>query len=873
MLPMNKKLAILIVEDLEDDALLVVRGLKASFGDFESRRVETRDSLRAALETRRWDVVVSDYNLPGFSGMEALRLSKASDPELPFILVTGTIGEEAAVAALKAGVDDYVLKGNPARLGSAVERQLREAEERRKRRRSEQSLSESEERFRQLAENLDSVFYLTDLENTQMYYLSPAYETIWGRPSAGVYADPRAWRDAIHPDDRDAVTKHWGEAALGAVTRRYRIVRPDGSIRWIRARGFPVVDRAGKPYRIAGIVEDETERKAAEDKIARLNRVYAVLSGISSLIVRSPSREELFRGACRIAVEGGHFRMAWLGMYDQTAMSISPVASHGHAEGFIGLMSLSLDDARPQGHGMVHDALRQKGAVIVNDIEHDSSFRLREEALARGYRSAAVLPLLVSGGIIGVLGLFAGEPGFFDDEEMRLLSELAGDISFGLDHIEKSDKLEYLAYYDALTGLSNRTLFLERLNEAIHRAIEGGRKFALIVCDLERFRAVNDSLGRQAGDLLLTRFSERLGKGVLDVHQLARLGVDQFAVVLPEVRSELDAARALGELAKKCFGEPFLIGDTELRLSAKAGIALFPGNGADADALLRNAEAALKRCKARGERHLFFEEEMTRRVAENLGLENRLRRAVEREEFVLHYQPRVDLGTRSVQGVEALIRWRTSDGLVPPMKFIPLLEETGLIHKVGAWALRRAVREHKSWVDQGLLAPRIAVNVSALQLRQRDFVNQLKRAVQAGVQPPAVDLEVTESMVMDDVAGNIEKLRAVRVLGIKVAIDDFGTGYSSLAYLTQLPADSLKIDRSFIVTMLKDANVMTLVRAIISLAHELKLKVVAEGVDAEDQAEMLRLLHCDEMQGYLHSKPVPANELIPSLRRAGNTGS
>jgi diguanylate cyclase (GGDEF)-like protein/PAS domain S-box-containing protein len=863
---MSEMLAILMVEDRGDDALLIARELKTSFSDFHLLRVETRESLQAALRARRWDVVISDYSLPGFSGMEALRIAKAADPELPFILVTGTIGEEAAVVALKAGVDDYVLKGNPARLGSAVERQLREAGERTKRRLSEQSLGESEERFRQLAENLDAVFYLTDLDNTQIYYLSPAYERIWGRPVEGVYANPRSWRDAIHPDDRDAVEERWGEAALGAVSRRYRIVRPDGSIRWIRVRGFPVIDGAGKPYRIAGIVEDETQRKAAEDKIARLNRVYAVLSGINSLIIRSPSRKELFNEACRIAVEGGHFRMAWLGMYDRRTLSITPVASHGHEAGFIALGALSLDDPTPQGRGMVRAAFRQKRAVIINDIAHAAGFRLREQALARGYGSAAVLPLLVAGEAIGVLGLFAGEAEFFDDEEMSLLSELAGDIAFGLDHIDKSDRLEYLAYYDVLTGLSNRTLFLERLNEAIHWAVEGGRRFALVVCDLERFRAVNDSLGRQAGDLLLTRFSERLKKGVLDVHQVARLGVDQFAVVLPDVSGELDAAQALGELTRKCFAEPFQVRDTELRLAAKAGIALFPGNGADADALLRNAEAALKRCKASGERHLFFAEEMTSRVAENLSLENRLRRAIEQNEFVLHYQPRVDLATRRIQGVEALIRWKTGNELVPPMKFIPLLEETGLIHEVGAWAFREAVREHKSWVDRGLVAPRIAVNVSALQLRQRDFVSQVKRAVEAGIQPPAVDLEVTESTVMDDVAGNIEKLRAVRDLGINVAIDDFGTGYSSLAYLTRLPADSLKIDRSFVITMLEDANVMTLVRTIISLAHELKLKVVAEGVDAEDQAAMLRQLNCDEMQGYLHSRPLPADELLALLR-------
>jgi diguanylate cyclase (GGDEF)-like protein/PAS domain S-box-containing protein len=874
---MQEKLQILMVEDAEDDALLIARELRAAFAGIDLQRVDTEPALRAALDSaKRWDLVLSDYGLPGFSGMEALRLVKTLRPELPFILVTGTIGEEAAVAALKAGVNDYVLKASLARLPSAIERQLREAEERLERRRSERALSESEERFRQLAENLDSVFYLTDPANSEIYYLSPAYEKIWGRSLESIRQNPRAWYEAVHPEDRAAVADHLERAAAGPVTKRYRIVRPDGAVRWIRTRAFPVRDASGKPYRIAGIVEDETERKAAEDRIDRLNRVYSVLSSINSLIVRAPTRQELFKEACRIVVEGGQFRMAWLGLYDRDAMSVVPVASHGRGADIIGLSSLSLDDPRLQDRGLVRRAVRQKQPVIINDIEGDRKFRLREDALKRGFRSAAVLPLVVAGEIIGVLGLFSAEAQVFDGEEMKLLSQLAGDISFALDHLAKTERLDYLAYYDGLTGLSNRTLFLERLEQILHTASESGRKLALIACDLERFRAVNDSLGRQAGDLLLTRFAERLQGSVMDPHQLARLGADQFVVVLPDVRSELEAVRVLGELSARCFGEPFFLGATELRVSAKAGIALFPGNGAEPAALLANAEAALKRCKRLGERHVFFEEEMTRRVAENLSLETKLRRAIEREEFVLYYQPKLDASTGRTRGVEALIRWRSGDGLVPPMQFIPLLEETGLILEVGAWALSQAALEHKGWLEQGIDAPRVAVNVSAVQLRQRDFVSHVKRAIERGAQVPGLDLEVTESMVMDDVAGNVVKLRELRELGLDVAIDDFGTGHSSLSYITRLPVNSLKIDRAFIITMLEDANVMKLVRGIISLAHELKLKVIAEGVEREDQAVLLRELHCDELQGYLFSRPLPAAALVALLqneRRTSNSHS
>jgi EAL domain-containing protein (putative c-di-GMP-specific phosphodiesterase class I) len=256
---------------------------------------------------------------------------------------------------------------------------------------------------------------------------------------------------------------------------------------------------------------------------------------------------------------------------------------------------------------------------------------------------------------------------------------------------------------------------------------------------------------------------------------------------------------------------------------------------------------------------------MSARIADNLALENKLRRALERDEFVLHYQPKVELEGRRVVGVEALIRWQSTElGLVPPARFIPILEETGFIIEVGSWALRRAALDHRAWLEAGLEAPKVAVNVSAIQLRQRDFV----RIVQGSIAGSAgIDLEITESLIMEDIQASIEKLAAVRDLGIGIAIDDFGTGYSSLAYLARLPVETLKIDRSFIITMTKDPTTMTLVQTIIQLARSLRLKVVAEGVETEDQANILRLLRCDQMQGYLFSKPLPAAELVTLLRR------
>jgi EAL domain-containing protein (putative c-di-GMP-specific phosphodiesterase class I) len=293
------------------------------------------------------------------------------------------------------------------------------------------------------------------------------------------------------------------------------------------------------------------------------------------------------------------------------------------------------------------------------------------------------------------------------------------------------------------------------------------------------------------------------------------------------------------------------------------GIAVFPADGSDADTLFKNAEAALKKAKESGEHFLFYQREMNARVAEILLLENKMRRALDQQQFVLHYQSKIELATGTISGLEALIRWNDPEtGLVPPIQFIPLLEETGMILEAGRWAILEALKEYERWSKQGLMPPRIAVNVSPIQLRQKGFVDVVRDALRAsGTEPPGLDLEITESLIMEDIKGNIEKLRAVRDLGVNIAIDDFGTGYSSLGYLAKLPVNALKIDRSFIITMAEDRDSMNIVSTIISLAHTLALKVVAEGVDSEEQSRLLKQLKCDQIQGYLFSKPLPAAQV------------
>jgi len=439
------------------------------------------------------------------------------------------------------------------------------------------------------------------------------------------------------------------------------------------------------------------------------------------------------------------------------------------------------------------------------------------------------------------------------------------------EQLQKDERLAYLTDHDALTGLPNDARLLDRLRQEIAIAQAGGQRLALALLDIERFKGINDALGREAGDEVLRELARRLCTAAGGQARVARVGPNHFAFIVLGSKGESEVLRAAEAVFERCFEPVFSAAGQQLRLSARVGIAVHPADGDEAGALFSNAEAAVRKAKAGGERMLFYNHLMTEAVAEKLALENQLRQALENDEFVLHYQPKVDLDTRRVLGLEALIRWNSPRlGLVPPAKFIPLMEETGLILDVGRWALRQAAADHRRWADAGQPAPRIAVNVSAVQVRQADFVASVQSALAQGAGEPGIDIELTESLVMEDVQSTIGKLQALRALGVEIAIDDFGTGYSSLAYLTRLPVQTLKIDRSFVATMLDHRDGMTLVSSMVSLAHALRLKIVAEGVETEEQARTLHLLRCDQMQGYLFSRPLPFDAVTALL--AGRPG-
>lgn len=693
---------------------------------------------------------------------------------------------------------------------------------------------------------------------------SASFGVLLGHEGNGFQETIEQLRARIHPADlaslRQALADHFqSRRPFNNIELRARV--EGGDYHWFLASGQAVWNELGAATRLAGSITDITERKVQDVRIGRLTRIHAVLGEISSAIVRTSNRDELIRESCRIAVDVGQLALAGIAEVDDH-YEVRPIAWERPDNAFAQSIALELASEQDSSRELVARLASSGRPAIFNDLATQAAGPRTQELIDNGYRALAVLPFVVGGRVAFIFVLMSEHEGFFDAEEVSLLTELARNISFALEHAAQSERLNFLAHHDGLTNLPNREMLAERM--AVQLATSGNAvKVALVLIDIGRFGHVNEMLGRRGGDQLLVRIAERLKIAMRPHDMLARLQGNTFAVLLGAVDDESEVALFVEAAVHERLREPFAIEGTELRISVRAGIALFPSDGDEPDALVRNAEAALRNAKATGQRYMFYAPKMNARVAEKLTLETKLRRAVENEEFLLHYQPKVELKTGRVVGLEALVRWCDPDtGIVPPNQFIPVLEDTGLILDVGRWVMRDAARQFTEWAETGLNPPRIAVNVSAIQLIQKDFIVVLDETIaRYPLASRGLDIEITESVFVDDLTGNAEKLRIARERGLRVAIDDFGTGYSSLGYLSRLPIDALKIDRSFIIRMVEDPQDTAIVTTIISLAHALDLKVVAEGVETLQQAQLLHLLKCDEAQGYLAARPQPASDV------------
>jgi diguanylate cyclase (GGDEF)-like protein len=610
-----------------------------------------------------------------------------------------------------------------------------------------------------------------------------------------------------------------------------------GAVREALAQGSEVtlpgsnLDREHLRVMVDQLLEKTGALEAQQRRIERLNRTLELISAVNALIARGTAPDTLLQEACRIAVERGGFRLAAAGLLDSSRRVLRQAAS--------------------AGEGSAESIMVGTQPLVWNN---------------NGSGSFVALPLLGGGAPLGVLLLYARAADFFDEEEMRLLEDLAGDVSFALQHMEQKARMDYLAYHDPLTGLPNRALFTDRLGQAIAAARREKRFAAAVFLDIERFRMVNESFGRKAGDDLLRQAAQRLRKAARDQDTVARVAGDRFAIAVDGLEHPGETIHGILDKVTATMAEPIVIDGIELRVGVKAGIAVYPSDAETIETLSADAETALRRAKETGQRFLFYSPDMNARVAESLNMEYRLRRALEAGQLALYYQPKIDVASGRLAGLEALIRWNDPElGVVPPSRFVSLMEETGMILAAGRWALRRAVHDIRHWREIGLQVPRVAVNVSALQLRQRDFVDSVLHAIGKG-EEPCLDIEITESVLVEDIDESTRKLQVLRRAGVGVSVDDFGTGYCSLSYLARLPVDTLKIDRSFVVRMHEVGYPRNIVAMIVSLAHTLGLKVIAEGVEEDEQVRMLRELGCDQIQGYYVSQPVPAEKVAGLLR-------
>ena len=742
------------------------------------------------------------------------------------------------------------------------------------RKQAAQDLRESERRFSDMLGSVDLISLMLDREARITYcneYLLRLtgwrYEEVIGRDWFELFIAPEIHhlKDSLF----QAILANLPEA----MHDENEILTRSGERRLIRWNSSVLRSGAGDVVGIASIGEDITERKVAEAKIAYLNRVYAVLSGINSLIVRVRDRDELFQEACRVAVEAGGFRMSWLGIVDRSRMTIVPVASVGVDDEILSAIKdrFSLTEGALLGNTLTARALRDKKVVTSNDPQTLEVVFGKKHAES-GIRAMAVLPLIISDEAVGALVLYAIESDFFHEEELKMLKELAGDIAFAIDHIDKRERLDYLAYYDVLTGLPNRTLLCNRLEHGIRAARRKECLLAVLSVDLDNFKTVIDTLGHTIGDVLLQEAARRLDSCLRDTDTVGRLGGDEFGIILPEIGSSEDAAMIASKVIESCV-RPYLIEGNELFVSASVGITLFPDDAVDSETLIRNADTAMYRAKDLGRNtYQFFTAEMNRNTQDKMRLETDLRYALGKGEFLLHYQPKVSCVSGKITGFEELLRWQHPvRGLVGPDAFIPMLEETGLIVPVGEWVLNAACAQTQRWHDAGLGAPSIAVNISGHQIHVADLCETVRAALATSGLPPAhLELELTEGQLMRDAEGIIGLLRRLKAIGVQISVDDFGTGFSSLAYLKRFPIDTLKVDRAFVRDIIADPNDVSITRAIITLAHSLKLKVVAEGVETEGQLGLLIANHCDEVQGYYFSRPLPV-EAATALLASGRS--
>jgi diguanylate cyclase (GGDEF)-like protein/PAS domain S-box-containing protein len=734
-----------------------------------------------------------------------------------------------------------------------------------------EALSQEVEERRRLFETSPELILITDNKGT-LVRVSPSALAILGHSPEDMVGRPAM--DFILPEDLDSTRRAMKLARGGEAIRdlETRCVHKSG-------KQVPLVWSAvwSEPeHRHFFFGRDMTEQKAAEDRLLRLTRMFAALNATNEAVLRAKSREELFKLVCEAAVNGGRFTSTTIGLADPESDFFRLVASAGPNASAILNRKYAITASRPEGRGLMGIAYRSGRPSISNDYENDEiTSHWHKDARGWGVKSAAVVPFFNCGRPVGVLLVHSVERDTFTPEFVELLQRLAASVSFALDNFDRVDekaksdrKIEYLASHDSLTNLPNREMFNQLLHFAIEAAERYRRQFAVLFIDLDRFKVINDSLGHEAGDALLVEIGNRLRQSLRSCDVVARLGGDEFVVIL-EHTSDGQSIEGVTHGLLTALRQPLQLCGHECHTTASIGIAMYPADGTDVQTLTKNADMAMYRAKEDGKNGFrFFTKDVKTQSIERLMLETALRHALDRQQFSLQYQPKVDLATGQISGVEALLRWTHPDlGMLPPMQFIPLAEETGLIVPIGRWVLKEACVQNMAWQREGLRSVSMAVNLSPRQFTDEHLLDDVDDALAtSGMSPSLLQLEVTESMVMQNVPRAVRVLDALSSRGIRLAIDDFGTGYSSMSLMKQFPIDTIKIDRSFVRDLPDDSEDKAIAQAIISMGKALGMTIVAEGVETTEQQTFLRDHACDEMQGFLFSKPVPPRQLADLLR-------
>ena len=683
------------------------------------------------------------------------------------------------------------------------------------------NLRDSERRFRVLIEQLPVGVFLTNAQG-QCRFVNDRW-----RQMAGLTAEQAAesgWTSALHPQDRESVLAAWRQAVEDGseLLIEHRFRTPAGQETWLSTRAVPLRDHAGRVTGHLGAHTDITGSKRTEETLRASEAHFRGFFELPLIGIALTGPDKRWREVNDRLCEMLGYERTQLLRLDWAEMTCPEDLAAELAQ-FERAINRRID-----GYSLDKRFIRQDGELF---HAHVSSRCLR--------RANGLADYFVT---------------------------VVQDIT---ERKQAEERLQHLAQYDALTGLPNRALLADRLRQAVLRAARSHALVGVMLLDLDRFKQINDTLGHTTGDDLLRDVTARLQKCVREGDTISRQGGDEFAILLPDLASSDDASR-IAQWMLESVAQPCRVGDHELHGSCSIGISLYPRDGQSADVLLRNADIALYRAKDMGRNNYqFYLSGATMVARERLTLEISLRHAVDQQELVLYYQPKWDFRTGAFWGVEALVRWiHPKLGLLPPARFIPIAEDSGLILQVGEWVLRAAVREIAQLQRDGFAGLRVSVNLSARQFQQADLAELVRGVLaESGFEPACLELELTESILMNPTDDNLATLKAFKAMGARVAIDDFGTGYSSLGYLQRFPLDVLKIDRSFVMDLPASTNSAAIVGAILTLGHGLGLEVVAEGVETAEQMAFLRDHGCDEGQGYYFSRPVPLAEFKALLAR------